>query len=179
MTVVGAQQMLKKVNYLNIKHELTPTHFKGGPQFINYFPINGKAVAVYKNTNEIEKKIYNYKNYMLLFHQDGKYMVGSLDELPKIKVVAAKCELCGDVIFSCYRHDYQTCSCESTSIDGGQDDYVHTTANAKLGTLNLLTDRFKEDTIGKSKKSKPKRARISSRGKPKTPKRTEKTPKIK
>lgn len=172
-------QMLKKVNYLNIKHELTPTHFKGNPQFINYFPINGKAVAVYKTTNEIEKKIYNYKNYMLLFHQDGKYMVAGLDKLPKIKVVAAKCELCGDVIFSCYQHDYQTCSCESISIDGGQEDYTHTTANTKLGTLNLLTDRFKEDTIGQSKKSKQKRARISSRGKPKTPKRTKKTPKIK
>lgn len=165
--------MLKKVNYLNIKHELTPTHFKGNPQFINYFPINGKAVAVYKITNEIEKKIYNYKNYMLLFHQEGKYMVGGLDKLPKIKVVAVKCELCGDVIFSCYQHDHQTCSCESISINGGQEDYIHTRANTKLGTLNLLTDRFKENTIGKNQKTKPLRKRALSRGNKKTKKRNQ------
>lgn len=172
-------QMLKKVNYLNIKHELVPTHFKGNPQFINYFPMSGKPVAVYKVTNELEKKLYNYKDYMIMFHQDGKYMVNGLDKLKPVNVTAAKCVSCNDIIYSCYRHDYQTCSCGEASIDGGQEDYVHITSCSKLGKLNLLTDRFKEDTIGKTKKSKSLGARASSRRKPKASKRTETTTKAK
>jgi len=33
----------------------------------------------------------------------------------------AKCSNCGDVIVSRHRHDFVTCSCESISVDGGQE----------------------------------------------------------
>lgn len=33
-----------------------------------------------------------------------------------------RCKLCGDVLQSKYRHDFQMCSCESCFIDGG-DEY--------------------------------------------------------
>ena len=33
----------------------------------------------------------------------------------------AKCKLCGDVIVSKYRHDFQTCTCGEIFVDGGND----------------------------------------------------------
>lgn len=32
-----------------------------------------------------------------------------------------KCNICGDIIESKYRHDYVTCSCGAVSVDGGHD----------------------------------------------------------
>ncbi len=32
-----------------------------------------------------------------------------------------RCELCGDVIESKYRHDYKRCSCGNIAVDGGND----------------------------------------------------------
>ena len=34
---------------------------------------------------------------------------------------AARCNHCGDVIESKYRHDFKTCSCGRVSVDGGHD----------------------------------------------------------
>lgn len=36
-----------------------------------------------------------------------------------IRVNAAKCKKCGEVIVSDHRHDYKTCSCGNLSVDGG------------------------------------------------------------
>lgn len=36
-----------------------------------------------------------------------------------IIVNASKCLMCGDTIFSRYRHDFKTCYCGNLSIDGG------------------------------------------------------------
>ena len=33
----------------------------------------------------------------------------------------AKCKLCGDVIESKHRHDWQSCSCGEIFVDGGLD----------------------------------------------------------
>lgn len=33
----------------------------------------------------------------------------------------AKCNLCGDVITSTYRHDFVSCSCGEIFVDGGND----------------------------------------------------------
>lgn len=38
-----------------------------------------------------------------------------------IKVNAIICPTCGDTIFSRAHHDYRTCSCKNTTIDGGFD----------------------------------------------------------
>ena len=34
---------------------------------------------------------------------------------------AARCNHCGEVIESTYRHDFKTCSCGHVSVDGGHD----------------------------------------------------------
>lgn len=34
---------------------------------------------------------------------------------------AVRCNCCGEVIESTYRHDYKTCSCGRVSVDGGHD----------------------------------------------------------
>ena len=34
---------------------------------------------------------------------------------------AIRCNHCGDVIESTYRHDFKTCSCGCVSVDGGHD----------------------------------------------------------
>ena len=41
----------------------------------------------------------------------------------KIRIIrnAARCNYCGDVIESAYRHDFNTCSCGRVSVDGGHD----------------------------------------------------------
>lgn len=38
-----------------------------------------------------------------------------------MKVGAVKCLYCGDVIFSRARHDFHSCTCGRTNIDGGSD----------------------------------------------------------
>lgn len=38
-----------------------------------------------------------------------------------MKVVAIKCESCGDTIYSRTHHDMRYCSCGSVAIDGGRD----------------------------------------------------------
>jgi ribosomal protein S27E len=44
------------------------------------------------------------------------------DILPKrITRNMVKCLKCGDTIESKYRHDFQTCSCDNVSVDGGTD----------------------------------------------------------
>lgn len=45
-------------------------------------------------------------------------------EIPKMRKIvrnAIKCNSCGDVIESTYRHDYKSCSCGRVSVDGGLD----------------------------------------------------------
>ena len=34
---------------------------------------------------------------------------------------AIRCNICGDVIESTYRHDYVTCRCGACAVDGGHD----------------------------------------------------------
>ena len=34
---------------------------------------------------------------------------------------AIRCNLCGDIIESTYRHDFVTCKCGRCSVDGGLD----------------------------------------------------------
>lgn len=165
--------MVKKVNYLGINHELVPKHFKGNPKFINYFNINGIVAAVYLTTDKLAKKLYGYKKYMLLYKQGDKYMISGIDKLNN-KVDAIKCNLCDDVVYSCYTHDYNTCSCLESFIDVGLDYTSYNPDNSTIGTLNLLNDTFKESKIGKDKKQQQIRSRTSSRGNKKATKRNQK-----
>ena len=38
-----------------------------------------------------------------------------------IKVNKIKCNKCGDVIESTYRHDFKWCKCGESAVDGGKD----------------------------------------------------------
>lgn len=38
-----------------------------------------------------------------------------------IEVDALGCILCGEIIWSCHRHDMQYCGCGAIAVDGGRD----------------------------------------------------------
>jgi hypothetical protein len=55
--------------------------------------------------------------------------------MPKTKIKrrrlnAIKCGECDEIIVSLYRHDFFTCSCGATSVDGG-DDYQRVVHKSK------------------------------------------------
>lgn len=41
--------------------------------------------------------------------------------MKKIIKNTIKCNLCGDIIESTFRHHFVTCSCGAVSVDGGKD----------------------------------------------------------
>ena len=45
----------------------------------------------------------------------------TLSKDSRIIINAAKCLLCGDIIESKFRHDFQICTCGSLHVDGGKD----------------------------------------------------------
>lgn len=57
-----------------------------------------------------------------------------------MKIKAVKCKGCGDIIYSCARHDFRWCSCKKTACDGGQTDYVKVSFNDKIGFENVDLD---------------------------------------
>lgn len=38
---------------------------------------------------------------------------------PQQRPNAARCLVCGDLLYSRYRHNFKTCSCGNLSVDGG------------------------------------------------------------
>jgi len=57
-----------------------------------------------------------------------------------MKITAIQCPGCKDIIISRARHDYNTCSCGETAIDGGQQDYVSVSGNLLSGVKLLHID---------------------------------------
>ena len=41
--------------------------------------------------------------------------------MQKILVNKIKCNKCGDIIESTYRHDFKFCKCGAVAVDGGKD----------------------------------------------------------
>lgn len=66
-------------------------------------------------------------------------------DVPKrrIKRNAVRCLKCGDVIESKYRHDFVSCSCGQTFVDGGLD-YCRVGGNP--GEIEFLTEWEDNDT---------------------------------
>ena len=58
-----------------------------------------------------------------------------------------KCNLCGDVIESTYRHDFVTCKCGSCSVDGGTDYLRRGFTNSKDDFTELSTFEDTEKSI--------------------------------
>lgn len=50
-----------------------------------------------------------------------------------------KCNLCGDIIESTYRHDFVTCKCGCCSVDGGTDYLRRSFTNSKEDFTDLST----------------------------------------
>jgi hypothetical protein len=48
----------------------------------------------------------------------------------KIKINRIKCLVCGDIITSVHRHDYNFCKCGAVAVDGGKD-YLKRTFNGE------------------------------------------------
>lgn len=87
-----------------------------------------------------------------------------MNENNKLQIVSnrVQCLDCNDVIESRYRHDFQTCSCGATSVDGGKD-YQRILGNS-WKDLSVTTDDpfevqrevFTWKTYGKLGKNEPK-----------------------
>lgn len=64
----------------------------------------------------------------------------------KVRIIknAAKCNYCGDVIESTYRHDYKTCRCGRVSVDGGHDYLRRCYASRDAFTEMSVTEPVEE-----------------------------------
>lgn len=64
----------------------------------------------------------------------------------KVRIIknAAKCNYCGDVIESTYRHDYKTCRCVRVSVDGGHDYLRRCYASRDAFTEMSVTEPVEE-----------------------------------
>jgi len=45
------------------------------------------------------------------------------------RIFGIVCRLCGDCLYSLYRHDFKICTCGTVGIDGGQEDYIRVLGN--------------------------------------------------
>lgn len=54
-----------------------------------------------------------------------------------MKIKAIRCMGCKTILFSRALHDFRTCFCEATSVDGGQTDYVKVCFDEKVGFENV------------------------------------------
>lgn len=75
-------------------------------------------------------------------------------EKMRVKIIknAVRCNFCGDVIESTYRHDYVTCSCGRVSVDGGHDYLRRCFASPDAFTELSITETLEEE---KSKEKGP------------------------
>lgn len=64
-----------------------------------------------------------------------------------MKINAIKCLKCNDIIYSCSRHDFHWCSCNSCAIDGGFD-YIKIIGNPsdwERTEIEILNDKLDEE----------------------------------
>lgn len=62
------------------------------------------------------------------------------------KVTAIICPNCKDKIYSCARHDFRTCTCGETSIDGGFDYFRTVTKDfSKTEFASIKIDATQEE----------------------------------
>jgi len=62
-----------------------------------------------------------------------------------IKVEAVQCPICDDIIYSCARHDYHSCTCGNCDIDGGFDYLKYGWTNVKPVQIEIEVDATKEE----------------------------------
>jgi len=88
-----------------------------------------------------------HKDFASLANVGGGIFVTGMeyDEMkPWLVVDAVRCEDCGNVIYSSYRHNMEQCECGKCMVDGGRDYFRRSLAGIG-GKLNLLTGEFKSN----------------------------------
>ena len=82
---------LNNLNYnemkqMNLNHEMVAHHFKGKPEFINYYRYNDTALAVYKFQDTKYIKFSDIKPYLGIYKLDGKFIYIQLTNIKNLKV---------------------------------------------------------------------------------------------
>ncbi len=62
-----------------------------------------------------------------------------------------RCRNCGDIIESCYTHDFKTCSCGRVAVDGGHDHLSRSFTSEE--DYEELSETVNDDDIGKTAES--------------------------
>jgi hypothetical protein len=119
--------------------------FEGGLTYCNTFCLDHQyePYAVYKvAAPNLEK---GHKDYLLLKVVEGKTWVNgkNIEDMEKWRYQnGLHCQICDEVIFSCYRHDFKHCKCEGCNVDGGKDYFKYGGTNFKVVNIDLLEDRI-------------------------------------
>ena len=88
---------------------------------------DASLLVIYRRYPNISKHIWCrpvemwYEKFDRLLIIKAVDFTGGEDKEAILIVNKIKCNVCGDVIESKYRHDFQTCSCGNVSVDGGLD----------------------------------------------------------
>ena len=139
---------LQKSNWYGLNHKEVFKRFNV-QKYIGTFCVLGEysPVSVYYSENPDRTK--NHKNYLMLQIIDKQILIRGMDKEQIesfAKVAGVYCPDCKQVIYSTMRHDYNSCKCESISIDGGSDyTKVSYDSNKSIPlrvTINLLTDEI-------------------------------------
>jgi hypothetical protein len=126
------------------------THFEGGPfEFIATFAVRGQTlpVSIYKGSKPPNRE-KGHRDYLMLFSRRDPLsdrlvtMVQGMDEneMRACRVAeGVKCGHCDGVLVSRFRHDYCTCKCEKTSVDGGRDYLKYSGDSVQIVKVDLVT----------------------------------------
>ena len=114
-----------------------------------------KPVSIYYQDNpDLSKGHSNYLGVYIDYIFDGKEFVpghvyltdGQSAFLEGLQGIVADD---GEIVISCYRHDYRTSSDDSVFIDGGRD-YIRSSAGAKIVNLKIIKDKIVIDNDSKN-----------------------------
>ena len=142
--------IIRHINYFGFNHILVNKQFGGDLTYLGDIchAKDRNPYALYRAKNPDRSK--GHKEFVLLWVHGSAGAISGMElaEVKKhVKHAAVQCTACGDVIYSVHHHDYHSCSCGMTSIDGGRD-YVKTGWTAPHlpvhGTVNLLTGKFRK-----------------------------------
>ena len=74
-------------------------------------------------------------------------VTGTLYRKMRMKIIrnAIRCNSCGDIIESTFRHDFKTCSCGRVSVDGGHDYLRRCYNNSPQDDTDLSVTAYPDD----------------------------------
>lgn len=120
--------------------------FTGGLTYVNTFCLSGESVpeAVYRVAEPDREK--GYKDFLLLSLFNGivkKSLIVRGVDLVEMRTQCTQpgveCAICNELLYSRARHDYHSCKCGTTSIDGGRD-YLKYSFHRELEPRRVFID---------------------------------------